>query len=83
MEHIPLEPLFRKEKIDPFITGSAMHPWHYLDLESTNIASHFTYSDIHIIPLSMYMYIYIYVGASLAPFYLIHPYLLGLIIILI
>ena len=83
MEHIPLKILFQQDKLYPSITGSTMHPWHYLDIASTNLDSHFTYSDIHTIPLSMYMYIYIYVGTSLAPFYLIHPYLLGLIIILL
>jgi hypothetical protein len=55
MEHIPLKLLFQQEKSDPSIIGSSMHPWYYLDLASTNLASHFTYSDIHIMPLSMYM----------------------------
>ena len=78
-EHIPLKLLLDKHKLDPSNIGSAMHPWHYLNLESTNRASRFTYSDIHIILLSMYMYIYIYAGASLATVYLIHSYWFNII----
>jgi hypothetical protein len=58
---------------------SSMPLWHYLDLESTNLASHLTYSGIHIMLSSMYIYIYIYVGTSLVPYYLFYSYLFNII----